>query len=302
MMVGFSAVTPLMIGSYEVSTFSTTLLVLVFHVLYVPFNFPANYIIDRWGLWIPTLIGSACFIFGSWVRILVMENKSGYFWIVIGQTIAAIGMAFMISAPPKVANVWFGDKERSIATTIGSLASPVGNVLGFVLPLWFFVSVDKNTKWTVPLQEKVRGEFKTYILYQNIIITVCCVPILFLMRNKPKIPPSITGYRDTKAPLQFCNNFKVLMTSKNFLMIMGSFSLCYSIYSTLGGVVGPLTGAFGFDSKDTSIFGVVFIVMGLAGSFTHAIILDKYKRFKFQYMIILISSSISLCGLVGTLL
>lgn len=43
----------------------------------------------------------------------------------------------MVQAPTKLAAIWFGDHERSIATTIGSLAGPVGCIVGFVLPMFF---------------------------------------------------------------------------------------------------------------------------------------------------------------------
>ena len=47
----------------------------------------------------------------------------------------------MMQAPAKLASVWFPDSERTLATTIGSLAGPLGCVIGFVLPL-FFLSIE----------------------------------------------------------------------------------------------------------------------------------------------------------------
>ena len=49
-LVGFSPVTPLMIKLFDVSTFATTLLVLVFNILGVPMNFPSNYLMDKYGV------------------------------------------------------------------------------------------------------------------------------------------------------------------------------------------------------------------------------------------------------------
>ena len=136
-MVGFSPVMALLNDAYGVSAFTTTLLVLPFHLFYVPLNFPANFLIDRYGLQLPTVLGSICFIVGAWARLFVSDDADGFYIIIIGQCIMAVGQAFLISAPPKIANIWFGDKERTIATTNGSLSTPVGSLLGFILPILF---------------------------------------------------------------------------------------------------------------------------------------------------------------------
>jgi MFS transporter, FLVCR family, feline leukemia virus subgroup C receptor-related protein len=133
-----------MIRLFNVSTFSTTLLVLVFNVLGVPLNFPSNYLMDKYGIQIPTIIASVCFVLGAWVRYGCTDAETGFYWILAGQTIAAAGIAFVISGPSKVAMVWFGDKERAIATTIGALSIPLGNIFGFVLPIFFFRDIEDN--------------------------------------------------------------------------------------------------------------------------------------------------------------
>ena len=45
----------------------------------------------------------------------------------------------------------------------------------------------------------------------------------------------------------------------------------------------------------------MFIVCGLIGSFVHAILLDKYKRFRFQYLIVLYSSLLTFGLFIGGL-
>ena len=53
----------------------------------------------------------------------------------------------MISGPPKLAVIWFGDKERALCTTLGSLSFPFGSILGFAMPLIFFQHEDVNVDW-----------------------------------------------------------------------------------------------------------------------------------------------------------
>jgi len=77
-------VTPLMIRLFNISTFATTLLVLVFNLLGVPMNFPSNYLMDKFGIQIPTIIASASFAIGAWIRYGCANEENGFAWILAG--------------------------------------------------------------------------------------------------------------------------------------------------------------------------------------------------------------------------
>lgn len=99
-----------MIEGYEVSAFDTAFLVLIFHLLYIPLNFPANFMMDRCGMILPTIISGALIIIGAWTRYLVMDSLN-FSYITLGMTLMAAGNAFIVSGPPKIAVIWFGDNE-----------------------------------------------------------------------------------------------------------------------------------------------------------------------------------------------
>ena len=49
----------------------------------------------------------------------------------------------------------------------------------------------------------------------------------------------------------------------------------------MGALVGIVTEAFGYlETWVAGLFGCCFLVFGLAGSFVHAVLLDRYKRYK----------------------
>jgi hypothetical protein len=79
-----------MMKAYDVSAVQTSSLILFFHLLYIPFNFPANYLMDTYGMVIPTLISSFLVVFGSWVRLLIVGNTD-FIWITLGALIQAAG-------------------------------------------------------------------------------------------------------------------------------------------------------------------------------------------------------------------
>mgnify|MGYP002363051331 CR=1 FL=1 len=150
LLVGFAPITPLLISIYGVSPFATTFLVTIFSIMQMVFNFPSNYIMDNYGIAIPTYIASFCHAAGAWIWIGMWgAEESGFAWLLFGQTVAACGCAFIISGPSKVSTIWFGDNERAIATTIGALSVPIGSILGFVLPMFFIWEFEDN-EWTDP--------------------------------------------------------------------------------------------------------------------------------------------------------
>mmetsp|Transcript_7812 Transcript_7812/g.7382 ORF Transcript_7812/g.7382 Transcript_7812/m.7382 type:complete len:98 (+) Transcript_7812:735-1028(+) len=85
---------------------------------------------------------------------------------------------------------------------------------------------------------------------------------------------------------KFWKDMGKMLSSLNFWLLNIVFSFIYSIYNTLGAAVSVITEKFGYSSTDNSIFGVVFIVSGISGSILHGILLDKYGKYKLQYILI----------------
>lgn len=71
-------------------------------------NFPANFIIDSLGLRISFLIGSGLYCIGIFLFTLI--NK-GFFFVLIGAILIAMGQPFIVNCPAKVATFWFLSKN-----------------------------------------------------------------------------------------------------------------------------------------------------------------------------------------------
>jgi len=94
------------------------------------------------------------------------------------------------------------------------------------------------------------------------------LPILIFIWNKPKYPPSRTAHNDKPtSTAEFVMNFVKLAKDIDFWLLGFSFAFIYSVYSSLGGIVGKLIEPFGFQDEDATLFGVLFIVFGMIGSF-----------------------------------
>jgi len=86
-----------------------------------------------------------------------------------------------------VASNWFGDKERGIATALGSMAMPLGTLIGFILPN-AFISDDDYTDI-----EKGKNAFVLYLLISTIIMTILSLPALIFTQEEPPSPPSVVA-------------------------------------------------------------------------------------------------------------
>ena len=291
-MIGFSPIISLLSDVYGVNSNVATMLVLWYQV-FIPLNFAANKLIDSKGIALPIRIAWVLFIVGAWIRVLIKVN---FYFVLIGQWINAFGMPFVQAIGATIAGAWFGDKERALVTTITSLASVFGIIIGFALPVLFVNDDDKAN----PDQAKIK--VWNFILVQSIIITVLSAPVFLFIKNNPKTPPSRsaekkfirevnnekTDNNENKSAQrkEFWKDMKDLLWSVNFWLLNFVFALIYAVYNTLGASVGVITQEFGYTSTDNSIFGVIFIVSGIAGSFVHAVLLDKYCKYKLHLVLV----------------
>ena len=103
-------------------------------LLYIFFNFPSVYIVDKYGLRTATIFGIGLTCLGYWLRCLINVN---FYTCLFGQTLMAIGQPFLYNSPALVTTNWFPKKERSIATMVGTQMNVFGVLLGFLFPMWF---------------------------------------------------------------------------------------------------------------------------------------------------------------------
>lgn len=67
---------------YGVGGVTTSMLILPFTIFFIPLIFPANYLIENYGIRIPVFIASVTLVIGAWIRILVNYN---FYFLVAGQ-------------------------------------------------------------------------------------------------------------------------------------------------------------------------------------------------------------------------
>lgn len=222
-MVGFTAISPLLKNVFNVDALSISLLVLSFTIAFIPFNFPANKLIENYGISWPIRISWISIFLGSFIRLL---SPSSFYFILAGQWIMALGNPFVQTIGAKLASIWFGDNERALATTITSIASVMGVLIGFVFPIIFVDDSDKDNP------KRAKDKIWFYIMIQSITVSVWAIPIFFLVKNQPETPPSKSAkaMRKNKKTLEVCKSVGKLLSQFNIWLIIMSFSMIFSIY------------------------------------------------------------------------
>lgn len=71
-----------------------------------------------------------------------------------------------------------------MATALGSLALPIGCIIGFAIPPIMISDDDLSDNYNA------RKKMTYYIFFQNCLATVMTLPMLIFAQEKPKTPPS----------------------------------------------------------------------------------------------------------------
>ncbi len=230
-----------------------------------------------------------------------------------GQALSSLAQPIFLNMPPLLASTWFPVNERELTTTIGAISSPLGNAFGSYLPI-FFVHEEKRSNNTF----HVYG-FTELMLCQFLI---CLIPFLLsigLFLDKPSTPPSMSTYlkdrgnnksliikvdevppstppkaAGTSDIQSILYDVKELFQNQNFVLLFWNFSIGYGFFCAILTLVNQIIAPYGYNNKDSSLFGLVFSITGVLGSIAIGSIMSKYRKYntilKLTNFMILITS------------
>ena len=182
-MMNFSSVSKTVAQIYDVDDIIVNSCVLIFLISFIFNNFLTVYALE-YSVAKTFKVGAALAIVGAWVRWAAIVSTSNFYTLMIGQGLIALTQPFLQNGTSKVATTWFADNERAIATSIGSLSTPVGAIMGMVFgPFYIFDGDATHTE----IGEKHNNH---YMFVSAIVITAMNVGLLLFYREKPKQFPS----------------------------------------------------------------------------------------------------------------
>lgn len=90
--------------TYELSDTYAYTPVFISFLIYSLSNFPANHFIDKYGLKFSLIVGNSLYAIGL---LFFSFINTGYYLVVIGAIVVALGQPFVINCPAKIATFWF---------------------------------------------------------------------------------------------------------------------------------------------------------------------------------------------------
>lgn len=174
----------------------------------------------------------------------------------------ALSQPPLLIGPPKLASVWFGQDERSVATSIAALSNLLGMLLSFVLG---------------PFIVTQGSEFILLYLIEASFATLISVLTIILFRGKPASPPSASAHA-VEEPL--LKSLKHLVQQKNYILLTLVFGLGYGVFSGLFTVLDQVVEPQGYSKNDSGFFGIVMLGSGIVGGGLAGVILDKTRAYR----------------------
>lgn len=238
---------------YSVSETWIVFLAASYMIAYIPINFPACWMIDKyglkWGVGVGVILTG---VFGL-IRGIFAAN---FVIVVISQIMCAIGQPFLLNSFTKLASTWFPEKEKATASGLGTIATLIGAIIAMLVP--------------GSLGEEF--DIEKLLLWYGIISFISMLVFLVFAKDKPEFAPN--PYADKTKALATKNTMDLFKIKDfNLLLVMLFFGLgAFNAITTKIDLI--------FDpSWDAGLIGGFMIIGGIFGAIILSGISDaKHKR------------------------
>ncbi len=262
-------------GYYNVSSDAILLLAASFMIIYIPVNFPACWLIEKYGLKWGTGIGVTLTGIFGFLRAFTGPN---FLFLLLCQTMVAIGQPFVLNSFTKLAVNWFPEEEKVTATGLGTMALFIGIIIAMIA--------------TYPLYETYSIEF--VLLVYGLLSLISMVLYLLFVRDKPSQPPN-PYFREKTFQTKGIKN---LFMNRDFNLLVFLLFTGLGIFNALLSAIDDIFSRF---SPDTGIIGGLIIVGGIFGAVILSSLSDKLgKRKIFLNVALIVSTPLALLlGVTG---
>lgn len=277
----YSIIANIMMRFYQVSSTAINWTSMIYMACYIPLVFPASWLLDRKGLRVSLLCGTAIMTAGSWVKVL-SASPDRFYVAFIGQALVGIAQIFILGVPARLAAVWFGSRQVSTACALGVFGNQVGVALGFLIP----PAVVRNHDSI----EDIGRDLKKLYYGTAIGPTIMLCLVLFFFQKEPPLPPSrAQAVLRREAPVSekavdsraYLQTLKSLFTNRNFTLLLVSYGINVGVFYVVSTLLNQIVLLhFANAEEDAGRIGLTMVLAGVVGSVTGGIVLDKTHRFK----------------------
>ncbi|XP_076329016.1 solute carrier family 49 member A3-like isoform X3 [Tachypleus tridentatus] len=253
----------------------------------------------RWFiLFVTTLlnISNAIILIGAWVNALGISLRafSTTSWIpseyqyqfsLVGQSVASCAQPFVFFIPTKVAEKWFPEHQRALATTIIGMANPVGMMIA-TASASSLLSV-QCTFSGIPLMN----------LVWSVPAIICVLLATFgVCSSTPPTPPSSSAAVITHQP--YSQGIRELFSIKAYLLLLVCLGCPIGMFSVLITLMEQILTPQNYGELLIGWCSTIMIGSGLIGSLIIGVIVDRTKEFILLMKLCVGLMCISLCFFV----
>ncbi|XP_032998410.1 feline leukemia virus subgroup C receptor-related protein 2 isoform X1 [Lacerta agilis] len=281
---------------YDVTPFAIDWLSMCYMIVYIPLLFPVAWLLDKKGLRLIALVGSALNCVGAWVK--TGSTKPNLFPVtVLGQVICSLAQVFILGMPSHIASVWFGSREVSSACSIAVFGNQLGIAAGFLLPPVLVPDVEEK--------EKLAYHISIMFFMTAAVATALFILVAFVFKEKPPHPPSrAQALIHTASPEEYSylQSIVRLFRNVNFVLLIVSYGLntgCFYALSTL--LTRMVISHYKDEQLNAGRIGLTIVVAGMVGALITGIWLDRTKTYKQTTLLVYIMSFVGMVVFTFTL-
>lgn len=258
------------------------LLNVIFQIMYLPGTLLALRISERNGLRTVLLAGGLLTTGGCVIRLIGALGKDGlgasgsYVLILLGTGFVGLAQPFYLNMPAKIAATWFAVSERDVATTLCSLANPLGSAIGSFIPA-MFIADDSD--------DAIATGIWSLLLTQLIVAGAALTLTLLVFQDAPPTPPSESAKKMLAAsanPSQVANRMfhevKNLFRNAEYVKLFFSFTIVLGNLNALAALLNQLPG--NYSNGEIGLTGAALIMSGFVGAFCTGFVLDYSKAYR----------------------
>lgn len=282
---------------FSLTTMQLNLLSMIFMIVFIFFFFLSCSVFEKWGIKKAVLVGNGLNALGSILKFALGLTFPSFTTLMIPQTILAIAQLFVSSTPPILATQYFPKERRVFVTAVSFSANLLGSAVGLLVPA---LIVDQASKW----------QFQILFGIQLALSCGVFVACAFFLKNP------VSKNKDNHAPLSDSSSpdstkwtastrtlydaLKQLFVSKNFLFLLGAFSITTGSVWSVASILPQIYYPLGLSQLDAGIASAGNVVGGSIVAYLLGLWLGRSRNFRIPIIFCLFCSFLVMLGFLIT--
>uniref|UniRef100_A0A8C9FUI7 Feline leukemia virus subgroup C cellular receptor family member 2 n=1 Tax=Pavo cristatus TaxID=9049 RepID=A0A8C9FUI7_PAVCR len=294
--IEYGSINNVFVRFYGVSAFAIDWLSMSYMLVYIPLLFPVAWLLDKKGLRLIALLGSALNALGAWVKLGSLQPQL-FPVTVLGQVVCSLAQVFILGMPSRIASVWFSSREVSTACSIAVFGNQLGIALGFLIPPVLVPNVEDV--------EKLAYHISIMFFMTAGVATALFILVVIVFKEKPPYPPSRAQALVQSRPTEeysYMQSILRLLRNANFVLLMVTYGLNTGCFYSLSTLLNRMViHHYPEEEVNAGRIGLTIVLSGMAGALISGFWLDRTKTYKQTTLVVYIMSLVGMIVYTFTL-